>query len=78
MPWSDTRPEAAARQVELLRSATPAQRFGIARSLTMTVGMLSRRAIRRRHPDATEAQLDRLFVEIHYGAALARRLLGDR
>lgn len=74
---NDTHPAARARQIELLRAAGPARRFGVARSLTRTVCALSRRAIRRRHPDATEAELNRMFVELHCGAELARRLMGD-
>ena len=78
MPCSDTHPATRARQLELLRATGPARRFGIARSLTRATAGLSRRALRRRHPEATEAELDRAFVELHYGADLARRLLGDR
>ena len=78
MRVDDTHPAARARQIELLRAAGPARRFAVARSLTRTVGSLSRRALRRRHPGATEAELNRMFVELHYGADLARRLMGDR
>ena len=35
-------------------------------------------ALRRRRPHATDAEIDRAFVEVHYGAAIARRLLGER
>ena len=75
---SDTSPAALARQVELMRAAGPARRFGLACSLTHTVCELSRRALRRRNPDATKAELDRAFAELHYGEALVRRLMGDR
>lgn len=77
MSSSDTHPDALKYQIGLLRAAGPARRFGVARSLTRTVGALSRRALQRRRPDATKAELDRAFVELHYGTALARRLLGE-
>ena len=78
MAVTDTHPEVEARQIELLRSASPARRFAIVRSLTRTVVMLSRRALRRRRPHATEKELDREFVELHYGEEVARRLLGNK
>ena len=74
---TDTSAEALARQVELVRAASVARRFETARSLTRIVAALSRRALRRRNPDATEAEIDRAFAELHYGAALVRRLMGD-
>jgi len=75
---TDTHPEALRNQIELLRRASVAQRFGAVRSLSRTVAYLSRRALRRRRPDATEAEIDRAFVALHYGEALAKRLLGER
>jgi len=74
---SDTCPDVRRRQTELLRRATPAQRFAIAESLTATVARLSRRALERRHPDATRTEIDRMFAELHYGKQLTRRLMGD-
>jgi len=74
---SDTHPAARAHQIALLRAASPARRFGIARSLTLHMAALSRRALRRRNPDASEAELDRLFAEFHYGRAQVRRLMGE-
>jgi hypothetical protein len=78
MAVTDTHPDVAARQIELLRSASPARRAALARSLTRTVITLSRRALRRRRPHATERELDRAFVELHYGDETARRLLGKK
>ena len=72
---SDTLSVAAARQIELMRAAGPAGRFSVARSLTRTVAFLSRRALRRRHLQATEKEIDRAFVALHYGEELARKLL---
>jgi hypothetical protein len=75
---ADTHPDVADRQVELMRSASAARRFAAVRSLTGTVAMLSRRALRRRHPDATEAEIDRAFAELHYGSDLVERLMGPQ
>ncbi|MFQ5742206.1 MAG: hypothetical protein ACE5HV_01320 [Acidobacteriota bacterium] len=71
---SDTHPEAARQQVELMRQATVARRFGAARSLSTTVAELSRRALRRRMPGATDTEIGLAFVALHYGDELARRV----
>ncbi len=72
----DTRPEAERVQIDLLRRASPARRFALARSLSRTTIQLSRRAIRRAHPEADEAHLQLLYVVFHYNQALADRLAG--
>ena len=61
-------------QVALMRAAGPVGRFAMARSLTQTVRDLSKRALRRRHPDAAQIELDRAFVVLHYGEAAVRLL----
>ncbi len=61
-------------QVELLRRATTARRFGLARSLSQTTIQLARRAIRRSRPCASEEEVDLAFVALHYGPDLAERL----
>jgi hypothetical protein len=71
---SDTHPEAQAMQLELLRKATPAERFELVRSLTALVVTNARRAIARANPGASQEELDLIFVEVHYGAELAARL----
>ena len=70
----DTHPEMARKQIELLRQASVARRFQLARSLTMPAIELSRRAIRRARPGASERELQIEFVRLHYGADLAERL----
>ena len=49
-------------------------RWEAARDLTRTVVEFSRRALRRRYPEATQAELDRMFVTLHYGDDVARLL----
>lgn len=75
MVWSvDTHPEIERKQIELLRQATVARRFQLARSLTRTAIELSRRALRRARPGASERELQIEFVRLHYGDDLADRL----
>lgn len=73
----DTHPDMEAIQIELLREASVAQRFARVRSLSQTTIELSRRAIRRRHPELDEVGVGLLFVELHYGADLAARVAAD-
>lgn len=77
----DTTPEAARVQVELLRRATPAQRFRLVCSLSQTAMELARRALRRRMPGASETEVNLAFVALWYGKDLAeevRRYLTQR
>lgn len=68
---SDTSPDAARVQIELLRRATTARRFELARSLSRTTIELSRRAIRRANPEWTEEQILGRWLELHYGRDIA-------
>ena len=68
---SDTDPRVERVQIELLRKATVAQRFGLARSLSQSVIELARRAIRRR---GAHEDVRLVFIEQHYGAELAERV----
>lgn len=71
----DTDPGSAEFQLSLLRASTPGQRARLARSLSRSVITLARRAIRRNlGAAATEEEIGVRFVELHYGAALAREL----
>lgn len=70
----DTHPAAEREQIRLLRRATVAQRVRLARSLSQSVIELSRRAIRRQHPDAEEQEVLLAFVELHYGKTLSAGL----
>ena len=70
----DTRPEAERVQIELLRKAGPARRFSLTRSLSSLAIQLSRQAIRKANPNATEEELRLLGIEFYYGKELANRL----
>lgn len=76
MPPPGTRPqdtdvEAERVQLALLRAATPSQRADLAVSLTATAIALSRRALQRQSPGASEEEIGLRFVELNYGPALA-------
>jgi len=70
----DTSPEVERVQIELLRKATPARRFHLARSLSQTMIQVSRANIRRLHPEADQEEIKILFVELYYGKELADRV----
>jgi hypothetical protein len=71
---NDTRPEAAAVQLELLRKAGPERRSALAMRLSSSVIRASRRAIAERHPELDEEGVRLLWAEIHYGKDLADRV----
>lgn len=73
-PDSDTDPEAARMQIDLLRRATPGRRLQLALSLTQTVIELSRAGLARQMPGATREEIGLRFVELHYGPELAAEL----
>ncbi len=68
---ADTSPEAEEFQIQLLRQATIPQRFQLVRSLTATTRMLAWEGIKKANPTASDAEIDLLFVEYHYGKELA-------
>lgn len=70
---SDTHPEAARVQIELLRQMGPEGRARLAFSLSRTGMQLSWRALEEANPEATEDELKVLFVAYNYGEDLARR-----
>jgi hypothetical protein len=70
----DTAAAAEAVQIELLRKASVSRRLALASSLSTTVIQLSRRAIARRHPEASDRDVLLMWVGIHYGPDLARRV----
>ena len=61
----DTHPKAEAVQIQLIRQATVAQRIARMSALTASLMKLSKRAIRRANPGASQDELDVLFVKYH-------------
>jgi hypothetical protein len=70
----DTRPDSEKVLLGLLRKKSPAEKLGQVRALSQLVIALSRRAIARANKDKSDAELDLLFIRLHYGEALARRV----
>ena len=73
----DTSPDAERVQIELLRKASEARRFGLVRSLSKSVIQWSRQTIRQAHPDASEEELALLFVAVYYNQELADAVRAD-
>ncbi len=70
----DTSPEAEAVQLRLLREAGAARRASLALSLSSFMIRASRQAVARRYPELDEQRVALKWVELHYGAELARRV----
>jgi hypothetical protein len=69
----DTSRDAEAVQIELLRRASPRQKFEMLRGLQRSAAALTEQGLRRRHPSAAKAEIDRLRAEIWLGRDLAGR-----
>ncbi len=74
MGLSDTHPDAERVQIELLRRATPERRAALALALSQHVAQLTRKAIRRANPGASETEIDLKYVALQYGQDLADRV----
>ncbi len=68
---SDTEPKAEIVQHELLRAKTPFERGKLTCSLTNAAIFHAKRAIERAHPELDQRERNLLFIEVHYGKALA-------
>ena len=60
--------------VGLLRRKSPAEKLSQVRSLSQLIIGLSRRAIARANSGKDPVELDLLFIRLHYGESLARRV----
>jgi len=74
MQSNDMHPETEKILVRLIRSSSVARRLSRMNSLSSTVISLSRRAIVRANPHFSEKKAELRFIELHYGADLARKL----
>jgi hypothetical protein len=77
MRSADTHPEAEPVQLELLRSATVAQRFALAQSLTRVTMQLARQAVMEAHPTDDPDEFAVNFVTHLYGPELGEGLRRD-
>ena len=70
-PLTDTSHEIEEARLRLLRDKSPSERLMMAVRLSDEVRKASKRAIARTHPELSPREQAHLFVEIHYGKALA-------
>lgn len=71
---TDTHASMAERQLELLRAAGPEGRVAAAMAMSRAAIDASRAALRRLHPEWGEREILRLWVSLHYGEDLAKRV----
>ncbi|MEM9656769.1 MAG: hypothetical protein AAF961_00275 [Planctomycetota bacterium] len=68
---TDTSPEALEVQLECLRKMSPQERIRKMCALSKQVRKMAFAAIRRRHPDFDEDEVQLKFIELVYGERLA-------
>lgn len=68
----DTSAEAARVQSESFRKMTPGERFTRMSTWSSRIKRMAIDAIRRRHPEFSDQQLQWAFIEIAYGVDLAQ------
>ena len=74
--FPDTRPEAEAVLVGLLRQAPPWRKLHMVGQLNQTVRTLALSGLRQRHPAATPEELRRRLADLLLGSDLAVRAYG--
>ena len=74
--FPDTRPEAEAVLIGLLRQAPPWRKMEMVGELNATARSLALAGLRQRHPDAGEAELRRRLAALLLGGELAERVYG--
>jgi hypothetical protein len=75
---ADTTPEAWAKQFDLYRRMTSAQKADGIRALTLAVNRLALAGLRQRHPDAGESELRLRLAVLRLGEELVARAYGWR
>ena len=76
--FSDTRPEAERVLIELLRRASVARKLEMLGQMNAAARQLALQGLRARHPEATEAQLQRHLADLLLGPELTARAYGPR
>jgi hypothetical protein len=74
--FSDTRPEAEAVLIELLRAAPPWRKLQLMDQLNESVRVLALSGLRQRYPHADEAELRRRLADLLLGPKLAATVYG--
>ena len=74
--FSDTRPEAEAVLIRMLRQAPPWRKLHMVGQLNQTVRTLALSGLRQRHPEATPQELRRRLADLLLGPELAAQAYG--
>ena len=74
--FPDTRPEAEAVLIKLLRQAPPWRKLHMVGQLNQTVRTLALSGLRQRHPQATDQELRRRLADLLLGPDLAAQVYG--
>jgi hypothetical protein len=74
--FPDTRPEAEAVLIDLLRQAPPWRKLHMVGQLNQTVRTLALSGLRQRHPKATPQELRRRLADLLLGPELATQVYG--
>ena len=74
--YSDTSPEIAAIQMEMLRKASPARKLEMVGQMNLTVKTLALAGLRTRHPDEPPEMLRRRLADLILGPELALKVYG--
>jgi hypothetical protein len=74
--FPDTRPEAEAVLIEMLRQAPPWRKLHMVGQLNQTVRTLALSGLRQRHPEATPQELRRRLADLLLGPDLAAQVYG--
>ena len=74
--FSDTRPEAEAVLIGLLRQAPPWRKLRMVGQLNQTVRTLALSGLRQRYPDAAPQELRRRLADLLLGSELAALVYG--
>ncbi len=75
---SDTTPEALRAQFAALRRLSARERLALMDDLTGLARSMAWDGLRRRHPEASEAELQTMFAELVLGRELAARVAEHR
>ena len=72
--FSDTHPKIEQMQIELIRRMPAWKKIAIVDDLNETVKQMALSGIKDRHPEATQAQLQRMLAELRLGTKLAQKV----
>ncbi len=61
-------------QIQMLQASSPERRFEILWNFIRQVAIWQRAALKRRHPQHSEREIDRMVLSLNYGDDLARRV----